>query len=392
MRNRIFSTIVAVVSCIAVSAQGTCIINGHIADCKLADGKKIKKVYLTRTNEFGQVVDVAATKVKKGNYTFKYALACDEPVLQYALTGFGEGQDIEIFVEPGRVEVNTQNAAQAGQSRVTGTPTNDTYADYRAIAEEGSREVARQIAALEECQGSAWLETPEGKNAVKRIKATEDIKMESQTLRFLIDHNASPMMPLEVERALLPKLSAAYAEQMSKAVAYSLQQHPYYLSLRNTVLANSMKVGSEAPDITLPLLDGGVVHLNDYRGKYVILNFWAEAEQAAAMMAELQKVYEQTREQREQFVFISIFLGNDMAAWKKAVADFGIACEGWSHACDGAGVNSPAAKRYGVEKTPRIVFVEPEGHVISLDMELDEISMRVEQIMMGDLYYFDQEK
>ena len=199
-------------------------------------------------------------------------------------------------------------------------------------------------------------------------------------------------MPLEVERALLPKLSAAYAEQMSKAVAYSLQQHPYYLSLRNTVLANSMKVGSEAPDITLPLLDGGVVHLNDYRGKYVILNFWAEAEQAAAMMAELQKVYEQTREQREQFVFISIFLGNDMAAWKKAVADFGIACEGWSHACDGAGVNSPAAKRYGVEKTPRIVFVEPEGHVISLDMELDEISMRVEQIMMGDLYYFDQEK
>ena len=71
LRNRIFSTIVAVASCAVVSAQGTCIINGHIADSQLADGKKIKKVYLTRTNEFGQVMEVAATKVKKGNYTFK---------------------------------------------------------------------------------------------------------------------------------------------------------------------------------------------------------------------------------------------------------------------------------------------------------------------------------
>lgn len=392
MRNRIFSTIVAVASCAVVSAQGTCIINGHIADSQLADGKKIKKVYLTRTNEFGQVMEVAATKVKKGNYTFKYALAQDEPVLQYTITGFGNGQDIALFVEPGKVEVNTPMAEEAAQSSVTGTPTNDDYAAYKAIADDGQREVARQIADLEALHGSSWFETAEGKDAIKQIKAREAIRVQSQSMRFLIDHNASPLMPLEVERTLLPKLSKAYAEQMSKAVAYPLQQHPYYLSLRNTVLANNLKVGTEAPDITLPLLSGEVAHLNDYRGKHVILNFWTDAEQAAEMIAALQNVYELTREQQEGFVILSISLDAEKAAWKEAVANLGLDREGWLHACDGAGANSPAAKRYGVDKTPRIILIEPEGHAVSLNMEIDEVAMRIEQILWGDLYYLDQVK
>ena len=65
-------------------------------------------------------------------------------------------------------------------------------------------------------------------------------------------------------------------------------------------------------------------------------------------------------------------------------------CEGWLNACDLAGADSPAAKLLGVEKAPRIILVEPEGRAVSLDMDVDEVVMRVEQILSGDLYYFDQ--
>ena len=391
MRNKILSIIVAV-SCIAANAQEKCIINGHISDSQLADGKEVKKVYLTHTDEFGRATTVATAKVRKGGYTFKYKLADNAPVLQYAITGFGDGKGISLFVEPGEVVVSTPVALQPELSTVAGTPTNDTYAEYIAIACEGQREAARQIAALEERHGKSWLESAEGKQEVKRIKAKEAIKTEAEEIRFLIDHNASPMTPMVIEQCQFPKLSEAYGEQMTKTIAVSLQEHPYYHSLRNTMLASTLKAGTEAPDITLPLLDGVTKHLADYRGKHVILNFWNDATQAAEMMAELQNVYALTREQRDGFVILSISLGSDIAAWQEAVKDLGIDREGWLHACDGAGANSPAAKRYGIEATPRIILIEPEGHAVSLDMEIDELALRIEQILSGDLYYLDEVK
>ena len=158
------------------------------------------------------------------------------------------------------------------------------------------------------------------------------------------------------------------------------------------MLANTLKAGTEAPDITLPLVSGEVKHLTDYRGKHVILSYWTDAEKATEMFAELENVYKATKEQRDEYVIISISLADDVAEWKKTVKALGYDREGWLHACDGAGIGSPAAKRFGVENTPKIILVEPEGHAVSLDMEIDEMLLRIEQILSGDLYYLDMEK
>ena len=65
MLHRILSTIIAAFVCATVSAQGVCVIKGNIAD-----GKGVKKVTLSRTDELGKSVEVATAKVKKGKYTF----------------------------------------------------------------------------------------------------------------------------------------------------------------------------------------------------------------------------------------------------------------------------------------------------------------------------------
>ena len=380
MLHRILSTIAVAFICIAASAQDVCVINGNIAD-----GKKIKKVVLTRTDEFGKSVEVATAKVKKGKYTFKYKLAKDEPVLMYAIKGFGEGNDVEVFVEPGEVTVSTYSNMS---SIATGTPTNDLYLKYCATCNDDSiLPFAKDI--LERKHGAGWFATPEGKDALNQI-ARESIKIKANLLRMLIDNNASPMTPLMIER-WLPLLTPAYADQMVNTIHVDLQNHPYYLSLRNKVLANDMKVGNEVPDITLPLRSGEVKKLSDFRGKYVVLNFWANScAKSDAVIAEMKNLYNVVKENQEQFVIISVALENDAAAWKTALENNGMGGDGWLNACDLAGAASPAAKLFGVEKAPRIVLIEQEGRAVSLDMDVDEVVMRVEQILSGDLYYFDQ--
>ena len=388
MRNKIFS-IIALAACMAVSAQETCIINGTIAD----NDTKVKKVSLTRTDELGNQITVSTAKVKRGKYTLTHELAQDAPALQYTLTGFGEAGSIALFVEPGEVAVNTALASNPEQSTVSGTPTNDTYAQYQAILAEAEREVADKVAALEQQHGQAWTASPEGKSAIKRLKAQVAIKTESQVIRFLIEHNASPMMPLVTEHTLLPKLTDVYAGQMLNAVSTTLHTHPYYLSLRNSVLSARMKVGNEVPDIALPLLTGDSKHLSDYRGRYVVLHFWkSDCESSAASLDELMRLHEVIKEHQDQFVIISVALDTDKSAWQAAVESKGISRESWLHACDGTGAASPAAKLFGVDSTPKIIVVEPEGLAVSLNMDIDDVVMRTEQILSGDLYYLDQQE
>ena len=389
MKHRTLSTIIAAIACMAVSAQETCIINGTIAD----NDTKVKKVSLTRTDELGNQITVATAKVKRGKYTLTHELAQDAPALQYTLTGFGEAGSIALFVEPGEVAVNTALASNPEQSTVSGTPTNDTYAQYQAILAEAAREVADKLAALEQQHGQAWTASPEGKSAIKRLKAQAAIKTESQVIRFLIEHNASPMMPLVTEHTLLPKLTDVYAGQMLNAVSTTLHTHPYYLSLRNSVLSASMKVGNEVPDITLPLLTGDSKRLSDYRGRYVVLHFWkSDCESSAASLDELMRLHEVIKEHQDQFVIISVALDTDKSAWQAAVESKGISHESWLHACDDAGAASPAAKLFGVDSTPEIIVVEPEGLAVSLNMDIDDVVMRTEQILSGDLYYLDQQE
>lgn len=367
MLHRIFSTIIAVVCCIAASAQGTCVINGDLADCTVADGKKIKKVALVRTNENGQEIEVATAKVKKGRYSLKYELAKDEPVLMHRIKGFGEGKDVEVFVEPGEVLVAHR---QGIKSIVSGTPSNDLYLEFYLTCDA-------EKAVLE----------------LSDVPDHEIMKIKAELIRMLIDNNASPIAPLMIERTLLPILTPAYAEQMLNTVAVSLHGHPYYISLRNKVLAGSLKVGNELPDIQLPLINGEKKQLADFRGKYVVLNFWANGSDKSDMMIEeLQNLYDVVQDSLDKIAIVSYALESDKDAWKAAVNSNNMEREGWLNACDGAGTDSPAAKLLGVENAPRIIIVEPEGRAVSMDMDVDELIIRIEQILSGDLYYLDQEK
>lgn len=393
MRHRLIATIFSFIACFAVYAQDVCVINGKIADDKLANGKAIKKVFLTSADEYGRRTVVAEAKVKKGSYTFKYKVSADAPVMQYTITGFDNEKGIKLFVEPGTVAVNTATAQNPCQSKLSGTPTNDLYEEYKQIDINADEKVAKAVEALAQQNGKEWLESKEGKQEVKRIEATERIKREADRIRFLIDHNASPMTPLEMECRVMPYLSNAYAEQMMKSVYTPLQKHPYYQSFRNAVLARNIKVGNEVPDIAITLRDGKTVKLNDNRGKYILLDFWASTcEKSMQNRNTLKELYQATKEEQDKFVIVSLSLDSDKNAWGDTLDNNGLALDGWLQGNNTMGTESIAAKQFGVKKTPHMILIDPEGRAISLNMEADEVQMRVEQILEGDLYYLDQSK
>lgn len=393
MLHRFITTIFAFIACFAVSAQDVCIINGSIADCKLENGETIKKMFLTSTDEYGRKTVIAEAKVKKGAYTFKYKIAQDSPAMLYSITGFDDNKEIKLFVEPGTVSVKTEAATKPCQSQISGTPTNDLYNAYKNIDQRAEEKIAKEIEALEQINGKNWTESKEGKQEIKRITARERIKTESERIKFLIDNNASPMTPFEMQHTVLPYLSDAYAEQMVKSISTKLHTHPYYQSFRNAVLARTLKVGNEVPNIKITLGDEKTTTLNDNRGKFILLDIWASnCEKSMQARETLKEIYGITKEQQDKFVIISLSVDSDKATWNNAITTSETGLSGWIQGIDPIGAESVNIKLLGVDATPRMILVDPEGRLISRDLKIHEALMRVEQILEGDLYYLDQSK
>lgn len=121
-----------------------------------------------------------------------------------------------------------------------------------------------------------------------------------------------------------------------------------------------IRPGKAAPDFRLNGLDGKAVNLHDFRGRYVVLVFWASwCPDCRAEVPELKAMYEKYAPEMVQFLNISFDRTEDK--WKEYVAE---------EALPGVHVFDPAGKKesavceaYGVKWIPSLILVGPDGRV-----------------------------
>ena len=70
---------------------------------------------------------------------------------------------------------------------------------------------------------------------------------------------------------------------------------------------SALREGAEAPDFELTTLEGETVKLSDYRGKKVILNFWATwCPPCKAEMPHMQNFYEENKDKDVEIVAVNL--------------------------------------------------------------------------------------
>ncbi len=112
-----------------------------------------------------------------------------------------------------------------------------------------------------------------------------------------------------------------------------------------------------APDFTLQTLDGESVSLSDYRGKLVMINFWASwCPPCNSEMPDLQSYYEQHKD--EDFIILGVNYQDTpdkvQAFVEKYSVTFPILLDS-----DGR-----VADLFGVQGLPTSFFVDKEGNVL----------------------------
>lgn len=165
------------------------------------------------------------------------------------------------------------------------------------------------------------------------------------------------------------KLTLPPGAQLSKPYVASEPPKP--------LLAN----GTPAPDFAATAPDGSTVHLSDYKGKTVVLDFWATwCPPCQAAMPHLEKVYQQVKDKNVAVLGVCVF--DDKAAYdkwvtdKKGTYDFPTAFDP-----AGRGKNSIASKLYHVSGIPTQYVIDKDGKIAASMVGYDEKGTELEDTL-----------
>lgn len=129
------------------------------------------------------------------------------------------------------------------------------------------------------------------------------------------------------------------------------------------------QIGNLAPDFQLSGLDGQIISLSDFRGKPVLINFWASwCNPCRAEMPFLQRIHEEWAD--KGLVMLAVDIGESPSRVNKFVESFGLSFLVLLDA------KQEVAREYNIRSIPTTFFIDKNGKI--KDMKIGAFSSKAE--------------
>jgi peroxiredoxin len=306
--------------------------------------------------------------VKDGNFELKGSV--QEPNL-YQLNLDGAQKKSILFI--GNERVNVSGDIESVQDlTVEGSKVHDDFEIFKKTFNPLFQELSAMGQRISKLPSESRNDSVMGayKKHLEKIKTEVD--------RFVATRPSSPVSPFvvvvtsEIEQDL-PTIERRYAQLNT-----DVQKGFFGKIIRQQIDEKKAgAIGSEAIDFSQADPDGKQVSLSSFRGKYVLVDFWASwCRPCREENPNVVRAYNKFKE--KNFTVLGVSLDSNRQPWLKAIKSDELV---WTQVSDLKGWNNEAAARYNIQSIPQNFLIDPSGKIVAKNLRGPELESRLCELL-----------
>jgi peroxiredoxin len=260
-----------------------------------------------------------------------------------------------IFLEPGPLLVTSPDAVLYNATIKGGPATQDYQRFMKQVNALGNRLHPRRP---NEATIITWAQGILDQQQFKEL-ALEFIKANPTSWASL----DMLVQPLQAGPPQYHEVAPLY-EALSPALRNSAPGQAYGRLVQSL---QAVALGGPAPDFAQPTPDNKTLTLQDFRGKYVLLDFWASgSDDCNSAFGATRHLRELNRGRGFEVVGISLDKNISQKYWLRTIREHDLT---WPQASDLKGIDgNAAALSYRVTSVPRNFLIDPTGKIVGIDL------------------------